>query len=228
MPDHPHALEPSRLVRNAVINRDPALIQNEKLLPERQLAEHLGIGRRKLRALLAQLESEGLLFRRQGQGTFVREVSTRTTSLDSLTNDTSPIDVMEVRRVIEPALARLAAERATLQDIAQMRRFIRNAELAARPEDYEKWDSAFHTKLAESVRNKLFGGVFRITNAVRKEQSWIATRSRVFSEGVSAEMVLLHRNIVDAIERRDADGAEAAMRDHLNMIRMAQPATPTE
>ncbi|WP_454855034.1 FadR/GntR family transcriptional regulator [Rhizobium binxianense] len=203
-------------LRAAIETTDERFITDERLLPERELSEQLGVGRRAVREALNELEGEGLLFRKQGLGTFVREVGPKSTSLKSLTNRTSPHDIIEVRLEIEPVLARLAATRATPNDIDQMKLFIRRAAQATTPREYEQWDSAFHTKIAESVRNTMFWGVFRLINSVRKEQHWVNSRTRVFTQGVSEEMVRQHDAIVAAIAARNAVAAEEAMRVHIS------------
>ncbi|TCR87996.1 GntR family transcriptional regulator [Rhizobium sp. BK376] len=202
-------------LRAAIATTDERFITDERLLPERELSEHFGIGRRAVREALNELEGEGLLFRKQGLGTFVREVGPKSTSLKSLTNRTSPHDLIEVRLEIEPVLARFAATRATPNDIDQMRLFIRKAAQATSPREYEQWDSAFHTKIAESVRNTMFWGVFRLINSVRKEHHWVSSRTRVFTKGVSEEMVRQHEAIVAAIAARDPHAAEQAMHVHI-------------
>ncbi|MCC2613800.1 FadR/GntR family transcriptional regulator [Neorhizobium sp. Rsf11] len=202
-------------LRAAIEATDERFIREERLLPERELSDRFGVGRRAVREALNELEGEGLLFRKQGLGTFVREVGPKSTSLKSLTNRTSPHDIIEVRLEIEPVLARFAATRATPKDIDQMKLFVRRAAQAATPREYERWDSAFHTKIAESVRNTMFWGVFRLINSVRKEQHWVNSRTRVFTRGVSEEMVRQHNAIVASIAARDPQAAEDAMRDHI-------------
>jgi DNA-binding FadR family transcriptional regulator len=205
----------AHVLRTAIADADARFLTDDRLLPERELSAALGVGRRVLREALNTLEGEGLLFRRQGQGTFIREVNAKTTSLKSLTNRTSPHDIIEVRQEIEPILARLAAMRATQADIDQMKHFVQRAALADSPKDYEQWDSAFHSKIAESVRNSMYWSIFRLINSVRKEHHWVSSRSRVFIAGVSKEMVRQHEAIVDAIQARDVRAAEEAMRDHI-------------
>jgi GntR family transcriptional repressor for pyruvate dehydrogenase complex len=203
------------LLRSAISEADTRFVNDDRLLPERELSATLGVGRRLLREALNTLEGEGLLFRKQGQGTFIREVNAKTTSLKSLTNRTSPSDIIEVRQDIEPILAGLSAIRATQIEIDQMKHFVRRAALADSPEDYERWDSAFHSKIAESVRNSMYWSIFRLINSVRKEHHWVNSRSRVFIAGVSKEMVRQHNAIVEAIQARNTIGAEDAMRTHI-------------
>lgn len=202
-------------LKAAILSGDSHFLNEDKLIPERSLAEAFGVSRRVLREALNHLEGDGLIYRRQGQGTFIREVNTQTTSLKSITNRTSPQDVMEVRQDIEPILAGLAAIRATQLEIDQLKHFVRRAALSNTPADYEKWDSAFHTTIAKSVRNPMYWSIYRLINSVRKEHHWINSRRQVFVDGVSQEMVEQHEAIVDAIQQRDISGAKRAMLHHI-------------
>lgn len=206
---------PVDILRRAIADLDPSYIEGERLLPERKLGEILGVGRRAVRIALDELESEGLIFRRQGQGTFVREVGSKSASFKALSSRTSPQDIIEVRLEIEPILSRLSAMRATPRDIDQMKHFLRRAAQSSAPRECEQWDSAFHSKIAESVRNSMFLGLFRLMNSVRQEQRWVNSRTRVFIPGVREEMISQHSAIIAAIENRMPEEAEAAMRTHI-------------
>lgn len=202
-------------LRTVIETGEGEFIKDGQLLPERELMKTFGVGRRAIRETLKALETEGMLFRRQGLGTFVRVIESKSTNIPSLTSRTSPQDIIEVRQEIEPVLARLAAIRATPLDIDQMKLFIRRAGEAMTARQYERWDSAFHAKIAESVRNSLFWGVFDLVNSVRAEQRWISARDKVFSPELNAKLLKQHSEIVHAIEARDPEGAERAMRKHL-------------
>ena len=114
--------------RNEVLERLRSLIASEKyppgrrLPPERDLAADMAVSRGALRRALAILEGEGLVWRHVGKGTFVgrRPESSAGASLvgPNLQNAES---VLEVRSILEPAVARLAAERASSTDFARMR-----------------------------------------------------------------------------------------------------------
>lgn len=204
-------------LRAAVLGGDGTLVSDGRLLPERQLMEVWGVGRRTVRQALERLEAEGLVFRRQGQGTFVKP-ALPASRVGGLSARTSPAEIMEVRREVEPALAKLAALRATPDDIVDLRRL---AELGGRAETgplYERWDGAFHAKIAECVRNSLFEGLFAMIAAVRVEQKWTTLRTKVFSAEVRDALIAQHVGIVDAIASRDPDAAEAAMRAHIGLV----------
>jgi GntR family transcriptional repressor for pyruvate dehydrogenase complex len=197
-------------------------VKNGRVIAERELAEQLDVGRRALRKALDQLESDGLIWRRQGQGTFVGTPPTpRLRKLEGLATRTSPFEIMEVRQEIEPSMARFAALRASQSDIDTMRTMVENAAKAQNQGEYEKWDAAFHQKLAESVRNTLFLAVFEAVSAVRREAAWARMRESSHSDRLINDLSTQHREIVDAIEQRDPKRAEDAMRRHLVQVEQA-------
>ena len=96
---------------------------NDRLPPERRLAERFGVSRNELRRGLAQLEAEGVIWRHVGRGTFVgaRPVL-NLADVAYLRELVTPDQVVRVRLMIEPETARLAARDATAADIARISR----------------------------------------------------------------------------------------------------------
>lgn len=205
-------------LREAVTSGDGELVRDGQLPTERELMVMFGLARRSVRSALDRLQSEGLIYRRQGQGTFIWPTNTHASRVSNLSNQTSPAEIMEVRREIEPTLARLSAMRATPSDIDQMRRLAERGKETKTSLDYERWDSAFHSRIAESVRNGLFQGLFQLIQAVRVEQKWTGLRAQTFRESLRDELVGQHLRIVDAIAGRDPEAAERAMRDHIEAV----------
>jgi DNA-binding FadR family transcriptional regulator len=189
-----------------------------QLPPERQLAAELAVGRGALRRALEVLEAEGQIWRVQGKGTFLGARPTTSDGLDALPSRTSPTEMMEVRLEVEPALARLAAMRASAEDIEMMRRLARRIAAAADAEARELWDSALHHRIAEAAGNRLFVGIFELVDRVRQDASFQSLRERARSGSVQPIFVAQHDRIIEAIAARDAAGAEAAMRDHLETV----------
>lgn len=197
-------------------------VRDGRVIAERTLAEQLGVGRRALRKALDLLESDGLIWRRQGQGTFFGTPPTpRLRKLEGLATKTSPFEIMEVRQEIEPSMARFAALRASQGDIDAMRSMVEKAASATTQAEYEKWDAAFHQRLAESVKNTLFLAVFEAVNAVRREAAWARMRESSHSDTLIEELSAQHRDIINAIEQRDPKRAEDAMRRHLSEVEHA-------
>ncbi len=136
----------------------PAHEATRRLPSERALAAQLGVGRRTLRRALEVLEAEGHIWRQQGKGTFLGPRPLRgEVSLVELSSRTNPLEVMEARLEIEPALARLAALRASNGDIDRLKHLAQKTEFMADGDcdSRELWDGAFHRAIAEAAGNSL-------------------------------------------------------------------------
>lgn len=205
-------------LRALLLAEDPGILAGGRLLPERALAGALGIGRRDLRQALGVLETEGMIRRRQGQGTFLVPQGPVTPDVDALISRTSPAEIVEVRRSLEPQLARIAALRATPSDIEALHRLAEQGAEAATGTQYERLDSQFHGLIAECVRNTLFLDLFRLVASVRTAQNWSGMRERTFEPALRDRLVAQHRGIAEAIGARDPDLAQARMAAHLGLV----------
>lgn len=196
--------------------------QERRLPSERELAARFNVSRRALRAALDILENEGLIWRQQGQGTFSGERRpTGNMPVNQIATFTNPIEVMDVRIEIEPALARMAAARATPALIEQLEKLAQKAEQADDVASWEKWDSAFHSKIADASGNQLFIAIMSIIDEIRRNNAWQQFRTRVRSTGRNSLSVTQHNAILEAIRRFHPLDAEEAMRTHLISLREA-------
>lgn len=191
-----------------------------RLPPERTLCAELGVSRGTLRKALERLEARGRLWRHVGQGTFVGpRPASREARLSVVSETTSPHELMEIRLILEPQIARLAAMRATEQEIAHMRYCVRKTGTVTESQAYELWDATLHRTLAQAAHNALLLAVFDAVNEVRSMTEWGRLRDIVVS---SREVQLAwwrqHEAFVEAIANRDADRAEDAARDHVEMV----------
>ncbi|MEI4470775.1 FadR/GntR family transcriptional regulator [Frigidibacter sp. MR17.24] len=189
-----------------------------RLMPERQLADELGLTRRALRRALEVLEAEGALWRRQGSGTFVGQPDMPAPAPKAMVAATNFLEIMEVRLRIEPQLAQLAALRARPEDIDRLQLLCARI-TSAETDDAdarELWDGAFHRQIALSAGNALFLSIFDILNRVRQDPSWQAIRARART-GQPDPMATRrhHAEIVAAIAARDPHRAGEGMREHL-------------
>jgi DNA-binding FadR family transcriptional regulator len=190
-----------------------------RLPPERRLAEELGIGRRALRQALAALEQEGLIWRRQGHGTFVStHPMASEADIARLANRVSPIEVVEARLSIEPMLVGRSALRVSKAAIDQMRRLTEAARIAADARTYETFDMAFHRKIAEGAGNALFLAIFEMVISVREMANWRRVREYYFEHDGAELSYREHKLIIEAIADRDPPRAEAMMREHLSQV----------
>jgi len=191
-----------------------------RLPTERALTELLGISRRAVRRALEVLESEGLIWRRQGSGTFIGERPRDLHDhLGSIVADTDFMEIMEVRLRIEPQLAQLAAMRAKPADIERMNEIAQKIIESSDADARELWDGALHRLIAQSAGNQLFLSIFDVINRVRQDEAWRAIRERARSNGDAVRMSFTqHTAIIEAIAAHDPARAGEAMREHLLML----------
>ena len=210
-------------------NRYPA---QSRLPAERLLCLDLGLSRSALREGLEILEAEGRIWRHIGKGTFVgsKPVGERN-GLAVVSAQTNPIEVLDTRLIIEPALARLAALHATETDIDNMRYLIDKSEAARDAKTWESWDGTLHRAIALATHNNLLISIFDGFNAIRSQENW--RRLRETSQTPERLHIYRehHREFVEAIGNRDVDLAEAMMRRHIeavrnNMLAKLAPFTP--
>jgi GntR family transcriptional repressor for pyruvate dehydrogenase complex len=203
----------------------------DRLPPERDLARLLGVSRPTLRDGIGSLAAVGVLQSRRGAGTFV----VKTEGSPAL--DSNPLRLMaslhgfttaetfEARKSLEMAIAGLAAERATSDQLAQMSEEI--AEMFASlddPAQYLVHDMRFHQTVAAASGNRILTSLMNMLATILFEvRSKTVKRARDLKE--SAEM---HRNIYRAIRRRDVEAASAAMGDHLMLAKKAQASEEKE
>jgi DNA-binding FadR family transcriptional regulator len=194
--------------------------QNQRLPPERELAERLGLTRNRLRGSLKKLAADGLIWRHVGKGTFfgARPSPASAQDLSELTN---PKEVMEVRLAIEPEIARLAAFRATGRDAIDMQSCLDKMDATNDWSDWGFWDGRFHWTIAKASDNALMLLLFETMQASRGKTIWGKLGDSSRRNERKAEITKEHNAILDAIKQRDPDQAALRMREHLRSTRLA-------
>lgn len=192
---------------------------NDRLPPERELSEQLGVTRGHLRRAMAVLESEGQVWRHVGRGTFIgAKPILNLGDVHFLSSITSPMQIMEARMASEPELAGLAAIHGVRADFAELDLCIRRTREAKTWSVYEAWDSRFHYAIASATKNKLLMTLFDTLNAVRRSMAWRTTRTTA-EPPADYRSFVEHEAVHDAIIRHDAHQATEAMRRHLESVR---------
>jgi DNA-binding FadR family transcriptional regulator len=190
----------------------------EKLPAERQLASAYGASRTTIRTALDQLETERLVTRKVGAGTFVNFRPQGDT--EDIAELTSPLELIEVRLGIEPNMVRLAVLNATARDIERLTAAMaRMEESSGDSESFTLWDEEFHQLIAEATRNPLMVWVYRQINAVRTHSQWNAMKDKVLTPGRIAEYNQQHSALYEAIRTRDIEAAVAIVTNHLHYAR---------
>jgi len=220
------AVQSSRLYEQIVRQIEESIQKGElsagsQLPPERDLAKQFGVSRTAVREAIKALQEKGLVDAFPGRGTFVTTGTPNAMrrSLDRLVNseeEEGRAYLVEVRDILEPEIAALAAERADDEALATMREAVKTMDSAAWDSDvYIEADLDFHLALAEAAGNPIVLSLIDSIVGLLREQ-----RLRIFRvEGGPDRGQQHHRRILDAIQRRDPQAARAAMQSHLAQVR---------
>jgi DNA-binding FadR family transcriptional regulator len=192
------------------------LVPGSKLPTERELVTRLSAPRSSVRRALEALEHEGLITRHVGRGTFLTDAATR--KVDGAPADTSPAEIMQVRLLLEPQVATLAARVATQADLDRITGCLDAGGAAEDFEGFESWDARLHRSIAEAAHNGLLMNMFDVLNTARALPVWGTLKRRTSSPERRRCYHTEHTAIVDALRDRDADGASHAMRAHLQNV----------
>ena len=203
-------------LRRAILDGD--FSYRDRVPSERELAADFGAARGTVRAALKQLEEMHLVVRRPGSGTFVRYRGQADD--EDIAEQTSPLELIEVRLSVEPSVARLAVMHANTKDIERIEEALLQVEAAdADPDAFSRADEAFHLALAESTRNPLMVWLYRHINDVRGHAQWSMRKDKILTAQRIAEYNDQHRALFDAVQSRDAQGAADVMTRHLEKAR---------
>lgn len=187
-----------------------------KLPTERALSERFGVGRRFVRQALDVLETEGLVWRRQGKGTFAGQpVDPMGDLAAKITGETNAFEVMEARLCIEPELAALCALRMKPDEVARLRMLAQRQLEAADAQAIELWDGSLHRLIAQCARNRPLLTAFSLLDKIRSNPDWVAIRAKGRDKDSLQVTHNEHLALIDAIEAGHAQAARTAMRDHL-------------
>lgn len=205
--------------RIRILILDGTFKRGEPLPSERELAQRFGVSRGSVRDAFRRLEMIGLLETRHGQGTFPRElsVSNLVTPLVSVLAQSRDLqdELMDVRRMFEPAVARVAATRVTDAEIAQLERILRAQERKIRAgQSAIAEDTAFHSALAHATHNRVVVHVMETLNGLLIESRKLSLRQ----SARPLQSLRGHAGVVAALRRRDPEGAASAMHDHIDQI----------
>jgi GntR family transcriptional repressor for pyruvate dehydrogenase complex len=200
----------------------------ERLPSERELSERMGVSRPSLREAVAELEARGLLVTRAGSGIYVDEGvgAHYPPALMRLfsTHDEAVFDYIAFRRDIEGIAVERAARTGSDTDLKVVDAIFRKMEAAqarGRAEEEAALDAQFHMAIIEASHNVVMLHVMRGMFDLLSEGVFF-NRRVMFKQRATGETLLdQHRTINAALQRRDADGARAAVVAHLDFVERA-------
>lgn len=192
----------------------------DQLPSERQLAQQYSVSRTAIREAVKILREKGLVEVHLGRGTFVinntSHAAKRSLNLAvQLKQPSGYVDLVEARMILEPAIAALAAERATPEQITQLQATV--DALSASRGNVDEWASAdteFHNILAHASQNVVVPILLNSVIELLHDQR----RSLLFLDGRLEITRAEHQRIADAVVSRQPESALEAMRAHLERV----------
>jgi len=212
-------------VSDEIVNQIKGLISQgrlkpgDRLPPERELVELLGVSRPSLREALNSLTTMGFLEVKQAKRTFVKSITSPMIQ-DPLSllikADTQRIfDLIEVRKALEAWTAFHAAERATEEDIRQLEAILQKMKGAMKKgESWEKLDADFHLALAQATHNTIQIHIMSTIYDLLKEST-----AKIFTDPKKLQKLLeQHGSICSAVRGHAPDKAREQTMEHLNYV----------
>ena len=219
-------ITPIRLYES-VIEQIMNLIKNnklkpgDKLPPERELAERLSISRGSLREAFRVLESRGIIKSKPGGGRYIREIRknghNNTENIILSLEKSSILELLEAREIFEVKIVKLAAQRATAEDIELIEMVLNKMNQKEELKDEKKTesDTEFHLAIAGASHNFVFVNIIKLHLDLLKE-----TREKTQQiPGRREKRWHEHQAILQAIKEHDSKRAGEAMLKHLKSIR---------
>jgi DNA-binding FadR family transcriptional regulator len=202
-------------LRNLILTRK---LDSGFVFPREDLfCVELGVGRSTLREAYKSLESEGLITRTK-RGTYINNEAEFISSNPLNTLQLSDInDLIEFRTMVEAELAGLAAERATEEQIENLRQLL--ASMRGHCEDLAMltfYDMQFHLEIANASHNKLLINTMR--SVIKIFTKGIYDAFHVDTDANIQQALQYHENILFSIQQRDRTMARNAMRSHVQSV----------
>ena len=186
----------------------------QPLPSEAQLGQSLGVSRTVIREAMRILSGQGLVEVSQGRRPRIRPADSQAV-VDSISTflqrqDHTSLDLIEVRRPLETAIAALAAERALPKHIQAMEESIERLKIVSDLEEQVEAEMRFHDLLAEATGNPVFKLLLTtLASLLRQSRREVLGRVGV-GRGITG-----HNEILAAVRAHDANGAAQAMHKHL-------------
>jgi GntR family transcriptional repressor for pyruvate dehydrogenase complex len=195
------------------------LVRPGAVLPsERELAVMFGVSRRTVQQALKTLEGESLIMARRGRfgGTFVLGFRDNGQTMDELTSRVlrryhELLELLDYRRLLEPAIVRMAAESARPSDLTAMRSALRGMATAGDEPEYMRFDTDFHVAVAAATQNRYLAKAVEDCRLGLNDALILLPETEAWHSRLSGE----HEQIFAAIAAHDPDGAAAAAEAHI-------------
>lgn len=196
------------------------LSAGERLPPEKELSEKLGLSRSSLREAVKALEIIRVLDVRRGDGTYVTSLEPKLlteamTFIVDLHKDETILDIFEVRRILEPAAAAIAASRITPEQLTALRATLDSVDVETSVEDLVDHDIIFHSLITAAAGNAYLASVLdALSSSTVRARIWRGLTQEKAVDRTLSE----HTAIIEALERGDAELAKALLTVHISGV----------
>jgi GntR family uxuAB operon transcriptional repressor len=210
--------EVASVIRDMLISGQYAI--GERLPPERNFAELLGVGRSVVREALLMLEIEGYVAVRKGSGVYVLDTPEREKSRSNHTLF-GPFEILQARQLLESNIAEFAAIQVTPSDIQIMRAALdaerRDLENGV---DSEDGDMNFHAAIAQATHNSLLTDLWHQAWVCRNNNPmWQHLHERIAGHEYRKEWLKDHMAILAALQKKDPGAAKRSMWTHIENVK---------
>ena len=193
--------------------------EGERIPTERVLAERFGVSRTCVREALGALKLSGVIQGRPGAGTYLAKASPGGIDRSDLllVEEGSPFEILESRKIIEPAIASLAARKATAAGIARLAEAMENLRVSVEDaQSLTEADRQFHMCMAEATHNRIL---------IRTLGQILDLMQRIYYPAVGIVgphdgYYDTHNEVFRNVQERNSRGAERAMRAHLMAVEL--------
>ena len=200
--------------------REKKLIVGSKLPTEREMCESFGVSRTALREAIRRLSARGLITIQKGSGMYVSEIKIED-AIDTLNlyydlkfDKNLLAQIIEVRSVFEPEIARLAALNRTDKNLNELSKILAEFE-ASDPDNTQletDLDNSFHLAISKATLNPIVQMTMEpIYSLLPRMRNYIYGNI----DGEKNFTLKSHRALLDAIRKQDGEQAQLIMKDHL-------------
>lgn len=192
----------------------------DRLPPEKELAERLGLSRNSLREAVKALELIRVLDVRRGDGTYVTSLDANLLNgavafIVELHQDRSVLELFEVRRILEPASGFMAASRISAEELESLRATMEGIDETTGIEELVAHDLDFHRIIGQAAGNEYLGSLVEaLSGSTVRARIWRG----LTQDHAVARTLAEHQAIADALERGDAELTRALLTVHVSGV----------
>ena len=196
----------------------------DRLLPERKIAEEMGVSRVPVREALSALQTVGIVEIVIGEGAYIRRSAESTLvksqALSLLEENESPFEAYRARKIFEAAIIDTAIDQADHEDLARIEGVLKRMDEAVNKKDFNEYfkaDRDFHLAIAQATNNSPIKNIIDYLLSILDQQIWKEAAQKHFTNYEHIKEYLhRHHRILDAIKGKDKNRARMEIESHFD------------